>query len=70
MVNHDILGLDISVHDAERVAVVQSFEHLVNVVLALFGFYDLKQLLVIDSIDMLEHQTVSLALPKFDTFNT
>lgn len=41
VVDHDILRLDVSVHDAEWVAVMQSFEDLVQVVFALVGLYDL-----------------------------
>lgn len=68
MVNHDVLGLDVSVHDAEGVTVVEPFEDLVDVVLALFGLDDLKQLFIIDRVDVLEHQTVRFALPTFDYY--
>ena len=31
MVNHDVVGLDISVHDAHAVAVVQGLQQLVEI---------------------------------------
>lgn len=36
MVDDDVLGLDISVHDALGMSVVEPLEHLVDVVLAIF----------------------------------
>lgn len=63
MINHDILGLDITVHDAQRVTIVQSFQDLVQVELAFFRLYNFKQLLVLNSVDVLKHQAVGLALP-------
>lgn len=42
MINHDILGFDVAVHDAQRVTVVQSFQDLVQIELALFGLYNFQ----------------------------
>ncbi len=41
MVDHDILRLDIAMHDTDGVAVMQAFQYLVEVKLALFWFDDL-----------------------------
>jgi len=64
VVNHDVLGLDVPMHDSQRVTIVKSLEHLVYVVFALFGLDDLQKLLVLYGVHVLEYQTVGLALPK------
>ena len=63
VVDHHILRLDVSVHDAEGVTVMQSFQDLVQVVFALAGLYDLQKLFVVNGVHMLEHQAVGFALP-------
>lgn len=40
MINHHILRLDIPVHDANGVAVMQPLQNLIEIIFALFGFDD------------------------------
>ncbi len=70
VINHDILWLDVPVHDAEWVAVVQSFQDLIQVVFALFGLYDLQKLFVVNGVYMLKHQAVGFALPLAESKST
>ena len=64
MIDHNILGLDIPMHDSQRVAIVKSLQDLIQVVFALVGLYDLQKLLVLYGVHVLEHKTVGLALPS------
>jgi hypothetical protein len=54
----------VSMHYSHRVTIVKSLESLIEVVLAIFGFYDFQKFFVLNGIDMLEHQAVDISLPK------
>lgn len=42
MIDHDILRFDISVHDTNRMTIMQAFQNLIQVVFTLFRFDNLQ----------------------------
>jgi hypothetical protein len=58
MINHNILRLDVPVHDTQRVTIMKPLEDLIKVVFALLWLDDLQKLFVLYGIDMLKHQTM------------
>ena len=62
MVDYDVLGLDVAVHDAEGVRVVQPLEDLVDVEAAIPGLEEFEERAVLGLVDVLEDQAVDLAL--------
>ncbi len=54
MVDNDVLGFDVSMHDALGVRVVQSLQHLVDVVLAVSGSQQSQECLVVGLLHVLE----------------
>lgn len=62
MVDDDVLRLDVSVHNALGMRVVEAFEDLVEVVLGVAGSEQPQQCLVVGLLHVLEHETVDLSL--------
>ena len=61
MVDDNVLGLDIPVHDSVAVSIVQPLEHLVNVELAVpWGQY-LQQLSILRGSNVFHHQAEDFA---------
>ena len=60
MIDYHVLRLDVSMHDAEGVRIVQPFENLVDVEAAVVGLEEFKKRAVLGLVDMLEDQTVDL----------
>lgn len=64
MVDDDILGFYIPVHDALRMTVVKSFEDLEKVVFAVVRSDVLEQWFIIGGLDMLKNKTIDIALSR------
>lgn len=54
MIDYHVLRLDVSMHDAEGVRIVQPFENLVDVEAAVVGLEEFKKRAVLGLVDMLE----------------
>jgi hypothetical protein len=63
VVDYDILWFYVSMHDTLAVGKVQSFENLIDVMLAVTGSQHFQQLSVISGRHVLHHQTVHFSLP-------
>ena len=62
MIDNHVLRLDVAVHDAHRVRVVQPLQNLVDVELAVPRLDGVEDGLVVGLLDVLEDQAVDLAL--------
>lgn len=62
VIDDDVLRLDVSVHDANGVGVVQSLEYLVDVEFAVSWLDGVEDGLVIGLVDVFEDEAVDLAL--------
>ena len=61
MIDDDVLGLDVSVHNALTVCEVKPLEDLIDVVLAVAGSYYFEQLAIVGGCNVLHHQAVDLS---------
>jgi hypothetical protein len=62
VVDDDILGLDVTMHDAFGVRIMKPLEDLVNIIFGVFGREVRDEELVVGLFDVLEDQAVDLAL--------
>lgn len=60
VVDHDILRFDVTMHDTQRVTVVQPLENLIKVVATVHICELRKQSSIIHGLDMLKHQAADI----------
>ena len=65
MIDNDVLRLDISMHDSLAMCIVETFQYLIDVVLAVARSQHLQQFAIISSRNMLHHQTVDLSFSHY-----
>ena len=63
MVDDDVLGFDVAVHDTDGVGIVKTFQYLVDVVFAIVRGQYFVQFSILHILDVFKYEAKDIALP-------